>query len=90
MKNCDSREKSPAPSKAIRGLSNHTSSPDSAASKQDVEGFKALATQFAPTGHSLHFDKHSNSFYAERWGQIRDFATLDDARRFLVQIGGEQ
>jgi hypothetical protein len=54
----------------------------------DNEAFTTLASQFTPTGHALHCIEHSNTFYAERWGHVRDFATLDDARKFLVQIGG--
>jgi hypothetical protein len=54
----------------------------------NMEAFTTVAHQFAPTGHALHFVEHSGTYQAMRWGHIRDFATLDDARKFLVQIGG--
>jgi hypothetical protein len=84
----EKNEKSPAKFKAIGDLSNHSTKPDSASFKPDKEAFTTLASQFTSTGHSLHYVKHSNSFYAERWGHARHFSTLDDARKFLVQIGG--
>jgi hypothetical protein len=88
MKNCDPNEKSPAPSKVIGDLSTHSTDLDFASSQPDKEAFTTLACQFASTGHSLHYVENSNSFYAERWGHARHFATLDEARKFLVQIGG--
>jgi hypothetical protein len=88
-KHIEKNEKPPAPSKAIGDLSNHSTKPDSASFKPNEEAFTTLARQFAPTGHALHYVEHTNSFYAERWGHARHFATLDDARKFLVQIGGK-
>jgi hypothetical protein len=87
-KHIEKNEKPPVPSKVIGDLSNYSTKPDSASFKPDEEAFTSLASQFDPTGHSLHHVKHSNSFYAERWGHARYFSTLDDAREFLVQIGG--
>ena len=53
--------------------------------------FATLRAQFAMKGHTLHRAGPTDgptSFYAERWGQVRYLPTLDDARRFLAQIGG--
>ena len=50
-----------------------------------------LRARFAVRGHTVH---RTNSIfgavtnYAERWGQVRDRPTSDDAHRFLAQIGG--
>lgn len=53
--------------------------------------FATLRAQFAMQGHTLHrtsSDDGPVSYLAERWGLVRSLPTLDDARRFLVQIGG--
>jgi hypothetical protein len=84
----EKNEKFPAPFKAIGDLSNHPTKPDSASFKPDEEAFTTLACQFTATGHVLHFVEQSGIYRAMRWGHARDFATLDDARKFLVQIGG--
>ncbi len=88
MKDCDITQLSSATSKAVDANSNSASGPNSSSFKLEKEEFQILASQFVPTGHALHYVEHCNSFYAMRWGHIRDFATLDDARKFLVQIGG--
>jgi hypothetical protein len=54
--------------------------------------FTTLRAQFALRGHRLdrafHGDSKEPTYYAERWGQVRHLPTLEDAKRFLVQIGG--
>ncbi len=58
---------------------------------QAEKAFKTLQAQFSLRGHALHrasSASHQEAFYAERWGQVRYLPTLDDARRFLAQIGG--
>lgn len=53
--------------------------------------YATLRAQFDFHGHSLHRTSPTDgpvSYYAERWGLVRYLPTLDDARRFLVQIGG--
>jgi hypothetical protein len=82
--------KSPKPSNVIGDFSNQTNCPISASSCLEEEAFFTLAQQFAPTGHSLHVDVYSNIYYVERWGHVRYCATLEDARKFLVKIGGAQ
>lgn len=55
--------------------------------------FATLRAQFAMQGHALHRtspDDGPVSYMAERWGLVRYLPTLDDARRFLAQIGGAQ
>lgn len=53
--------------------------------------YATLRAQFAMRGHCLQrtslMDGHV-TYYAERWGLVRYLPTLDDARRFLAQIGG--
>ena len=64
-----------------------TINPGTEANKQ----FTTLRALFALRGHELHRTGPTDgpqSFYAERWGMVRYLPTLDDARRFLVQIGG--
>ena len=89
-KNKPTDEKNPTSPKGLGRSSNQATGADLAASSQRTEDFLALAAQFAPTGHFLHIVEHSNSYYAERWGHVRDFTNLDEARKFLVQIGGAQ
>ncbi len=54
--------------------------------------FATLRAQFALRGHRLdrafHGDSKEPTYYAERWGQVRHLPTLEDAKRFFVQIGG--
>ncbi|MGH6627028.1 MAG: hypothetical protein ACRECD_10895 [Burkholderiaceae bacterium] len=53
--------------------------------------FATLREQFAMHGQTLHRTSPGDgpgSYYAERWGLVRYLPTLDDARRFLAQIGG--
>mgnify|MGYP003380742507 CR=1 FL=1 len=53
--------------------------------------YATLRAQFAFHGHALHRTSPTDgpvSYYAERWGLVRYLPTLDDARRFLAQIGG--
>ncbi|MDZ4145391.1 MAG: hypothetical protein U1D29_12820 [Burkholderiales bacterium] len=53
--------------------------------------FVTLRAQFAMHGHTLHRTHPADgpvAFCAERWGLVRYLPTLDDARRFLAQIGG--
>ena len=53
--------------------------------------FKTLQAKFAMRGHQLVRSNPADgpvSLYAERSGMVRYLPTLDDARRFLAQIGG--
>ena len=53
--------------------------------------FATLRARFALHGHTLHRtspDDGPVSYLAERWGLVRYLHTLDDAQRFLAQIGG--
>ena len=54
--------------------------------------FSAFQAGFAMHGHRLERTFHSAdikpTFYTERWGIVRHLPTLEDARRFLAQIGG--
>ena len=53
--------------------------------------FAMLRAQFAMHGHCLHRTSPTDgavTYCAERWGLVRYLPTLDDARRFLAQIGG--
>lgn len=55
------------------------------------KAFTTLRARFALRGHVLHRTSSVDgaaTYYAERWGQVRHLPTLDDAKRFLVQIGG--
>ena len=55
--------------------------------------FATLQAQYAMTGHTLHQSNNSEehapaSYMAVRWGLVRYLPTLEDAERFLIQIGG--
>jgi hypothetical protein len=53
--------------------------------------FATLCAQFAMRGHCLQRTRLPDgpvSLYASRWGMVRYLPTLDDAKRFLAQIGG--
>lgn len=55
--------------------------------------FTTLQAKFALQGHALHKSGPDDgpgpvSYMAERWGLVRYLPTLDDADRFLAQIGG--
>jgi len=54
--------------------------------------FSTFQAGFAMHGHRLERTFHSAdikpTFYTERWGIVRHLPTLEDAHRFLAQIGG--
>ena len=55
--------------------------------------FTTLQAQFALHGHTLHQSGPGDgpgpvSFMAERWGMVRYLPTLEDADKFLAQVGG--
>ena len=57
--------------------------------------FATLKAQFAQHGHTLHQSGPGDgpgpvSYLAEKWGMARYLRTLDDAEKFLVQVGGAQ
>ena len=57
------------------------------------KNFASLTARFALTGHTLHRLGPNDSpgpvsYMAERWGMARHLATLDDADKFLLSIGG--
>ena len=59
----------------------------------DSKRFATLQAQYALAGHILHQSGPGDgpgpvSYMAERWGMVRYLPTLDDAEKFLVQIGG--
>ena len=63
------------------------------ATTADAKQFATLRAQFALRGHTLQQSRAGDgpgpvSYLAERWGLVRYLPTLDDARRFLAQIGG--
>lgn len=61
--------------------------------KSDAKRFATLQAQFALHGHVLHQSGPGDgpgpvSFMSERWGMARHLRTLEDADRFLVEVGG--
>ena len=59
----------------------------------DFKRFALLKAQFAKHGHTLHPSGPNDgpgpvSYLAERWGMSRYLPTLDDADKFLIQVGG--
>ena len=59
----------------------------------DEKRFTTLQAQFALLGHTLHQSGPGDvpgpvSYLAERWGMARYLPTLDDADKFLIQVGG--
>ena len=59
----------------------------------DAKRFTELKNEFALHGHTLHQSGPNDglgpvSYLAERWGLARYLPTLDDAEKFLLQVGG--
>lgn len=55
------------------------------------KAFETLRAEFALQGHRLHRTDPTDgpvTYWVERWGQVRNLSTLDDALEFLKQIGG--
>lgn len=55
------------------------------------KAFETLRAAFALQGHTLHRTDPADgpvSYWAERWGLVRNLPTLHDAALFLAQIGG--
>ena len=53
--------------------------------------FATLRAQYSMQGHTLHRPSPSDgavAYYAQRWGLVRSLPTLDDAEKFLIQVGG--
>ena len=73
------------------GLTTDTNEPDFPTPEAECKEFKTLAAGFALAGHTLHRSDPNNgtvTYWAERWGLVRQLHTIDAARRFLDQIGG--
>ena len=73
------------------GLHTDTTGADFPTTDAQGKEFATLAAGFALTGHALHRTYPNDgtvTYWAERWGLVRYLPTLDDARRFLAQIGG--
>lgn len=52
--------------------------------------FATLAAQFSLCGHTLHRNSPADgpiTYFAQCVGRVRHLPTLDDAQRFLAQIG---
>ena len=59
----------------------------------EAKRFATLQARFALMGHTLHQSSPGDgpgpvSYLAERWGMARYLPTLEDAEKFLVQVGG--
>lgn len=57
----------------------------------DEKEFKTLKSILAKHGHTLHRSSEAQTpqtFWATRWGMVRELATPDDVRQFVSQIGG--
>jgi hypothetical protein len=66
---------------------------NSTANREDAKAFSTLQARFAIAGHSLYrtaAPDGSIAYLATRWGMIRELAPLEDAERFLAQIGGSK
>jgi hypothetical protein len=53
--------------------------------------FETLRARFAIAGHCLHRTQPSDgavTLFATRWGLVRELPTVEDAEKFLSQIGG--
>ena len=55
--------------------------------------FATLQAKFALLGHTFHQSSPNDdpgpvSYLVERWGMARHLPSLDDAAKFLAQIGG--
>jgi len=62
-----------------------------AISKTDSADFTDLRAAFAQQGHHLNrvtSRDGTSTYWAERWGLVRNLPTLHDVGRFLAQIGG--
>ena len=60
----------------------------------ETKRFATLQAQFALHDHTLHKSGPGDgpdpvTYMAERWGMVRYLPTLDDADKFLAQIGGQ-
>lgn len=59
--------------------------------QRPCKAFETLRAAFALRGHAFFKVDHKDgpaTYWAERWGLVRYLPTIDDARRFLEQIGG--
>ena len=70
-----------------------TSNTTQAALLGEAQRFAQLKAEFTKHGHTLHQSGPGDgpgpvSYLAERWGLARHLLTLEDAERFLKQIGG--
>lgn len=57
--------------------------------RENDKAFATLAAEFALAGHALMRNERG-SLFAMRWGQIKLLADLGEAKRYLLQIGGQQ
>lgn len=52
--------------------------------------FATLQAEFALCGQTLARLPGSTAMYCSRWGMVKHLPTVEDARRFLAQVGGAQ
>jgi hypothetical protein len=51
--------------------------------------FSTLQAQFALHGQTLSRLPGSVALYCSRWGMVKHLPTVEDAHRFLEQVGGD-
>ncbi|MBS3997860.1 MAG: hypothetical protein KGZ67_11140 [Hydrogenophaga sp.] len=59
--------------------------------QRTCKAFETLRAAYALRHHALYRTDRQDgpaTYWAERWGLVRYLPTIDDARRFLEQIGG--
>lgn len=71
---------------------NTTNDLDFPTGQREGKAFASLAARFALAGHTLTRSNPADGavmYFAGRWGVHRALHDLDDAARFLAQIGGD-
>lgn len=86
--NTTSKEKPTGSANSTAGTINDLDFPTG---QRPRKAFETLRAAFAIQGHALHRTDPTDgpvTYWAERWGQVRNLSTLDDTLEFLKQIGG--
>ena len=83
--------KAPTPCTASGAFDDTTNDLNFPTSERQGKAFSTLVAGFASKGYSLQrtdADDGPVTYFTTRWGLVRCLHSLDDAQRYLAQIGG--
>jgi hypothetical protein len=91
MTHTHTHAKAPTPCTATGAFDDSSNDLNFPTSERQHKAFSTLAAGFALKGYSLQrtdADDGPVTYFTTRWGLVQCLHSLDDAQRYLAQIGG--